>query len=650
MLSELMLIITEQALAYLFIILFIVAGKYFLKRTGLYLPGLESSYGHAFYSLLFGALFIVCSYSLFVAKGITINMLMIPLFLLLVKKKERGMRVIKVAIPYLEIFVMVFIGVIILHLLPESEYKQNDSFYYLKIAESLNRTGQENTYHYYNVYNDLFHGTEPYHYFELWCTAFITKLTGFFYTNILIHRFVVYSIFITAIVLGLYTIVFLLRKENIRWWHKPFCWSLVFFMPDLLMYFPDLSKLFISNLEGNFLERPNFRILYALLIPVVAENISGKPRVPFICFWLLIIAIVSFKFTLLVIPALLLAGMYLSIIKKHRSAFQYIWYALGFAGCFGLFYFFTGISQMPTLYTTSLADVIDETRSHWKFILYSIVASIGYLLVVAAIFLVPFFKLKKDALQMFSFFRSNFLLVMIALLGVLAARILFIKDNAYQFLFAAHIIVFLLIWVVGVIAVKKAQPAIWLFAAFLFSVPVIIKLAVFKNAPDIFIQNGNHIYNGKKYSPTYLDSVATYFQDHPEAKGAYMADSNFYRQTYYSRRNPTVYFLPLTYIISKKVNHNIELCISDSACIITGTENPVHIDYLRSAVQRSLFYQYQKKHPLSDIKQVQKKFLKEYRISYLIATADVSLDFIGEDISIIYKDAITGEQFIILKP
>jgi len=217
MLAELPDILIDSVLAFLFVILFISVGSFFVKKSFLSLPGIGNKYGFAFYSLVFGLLIIISIYSLIVAKGITINVLVIPLLLVLVKTSRNTVIPKHGTIPYLETGVIVLLSVAVLHFLPESEYKQNDSLYYLKIAESLNRTGQENTHHYYNRYSDVFHGTDPYHYFEIWCTAFCTWITSLFRNSIDVHRYVVQSVFVTAIILGSYNLISSIIRVKLKY-------------------------------------------------------------------------------------------------------------------------------------------------------------------------------------------------------------------------------------------------------------------------------------------------------------------------------------------------------------------------------------------------------------------------------------------------
>src|SRR5688500_14104379 len=103
-------------------------------------------------------------------------------------------------------------------------------------------------------------------------------------------------------------------------------------MQDLLTYFPELSEYFSSNLEGNYLERHNFRILYVLLIPVIAENLSEKPRLKIISFWMVLLGICSFKFAVLLIPATVLFVLHRQFVRRLSDA----WHLLGVVGVFSV--------------------------------------------------------------------------------------------------------------------------------------------------------------------------------------------------------------------------------------------------------------------------------------------------------------------------
>lgn len=633
---------------------FCFIGKWFLKVWSFAEAISKSSTSLVFKHFITGLLVTVTLYSIIVAKGVTINILLVPLLILLSKKKDTVEAVNDSKNTYhfsfIELAFIAFISICVLHLFPESEYKQADAFFYLKISESLNITEQENISHYYNSINPIFHGVEPYHYFELWITSSIIRITESFFSSILVERFVTHAILMTGIIAGLYDLLHQIFKRKISAVEKIFCWSLVFFSPDMLNFFPFLYKVFISNFEGNFLERPNFRIIYLLLIPIIKELAVEKKFTLKAFAWLFILSVVSFQCTVVILPALILYLLYCKhILKQEISKFYWLYIGI-FIIAFAAFYYFFGVKKLPSLYNTNLHSFIISTIKGWKFISYSIVTSFLYLLLLTAIFIVPFYIFNsgksiiiKPLLQQLS------PLIIMGIVGLLLARILYLKDNSYQFLFIAHIIISLFVWLLIAKFLQSKSAGYWIGASLFFSILCFVKVAAQPEVlVDTFVQNGNFIYGGKKYSENYIKEVKKYFQSNKKILGGYICDSSFYKDIYYSRRNPNVYFLPITYIVSKEVNRNIELCLSDSASINIGATAKIDKEYLENAVQRSIFYQYQKQHPALTLEQVRLAFIKKHSLAYLIVTSNnIVGPLIQQEVKREILDPLTGERFLI---
>ena len=143
----------------------------------------DNDYAGVFYRMLTGIITIVVVYAICKTSFKTINILIIPAAIFFLRKKKAGAgisRIFPVPAPRLiaEAFFLCVLFCLLFNFLPESEYKQKDSFFYLKIAETLNSTGQENLHHYYNLLDVRYHGVETYHYTELWLNAFQLNFTG----------------------------------------------------------------------------------------------------------------------------------------------------------------------------------------------------------------------------------------------------------------------------------------------------------------------------------------------------------------------------------------------------------------------------------------------------------------------------------------
>ena len=558
--NNLLQIVVEFALVYLFFLLCVGVGKLLLQLKWFNsFPVPLSTYGRVFWYFFAGLFLLISVYSIVVTTGRTVNIFILPLLYYILKGVNNSeQETIKLSpennrLPWLEVAFVSLLSVVILHLFPESEYKQADSFFYLKIAESLNATGQENISHYNNVYNSAFHGMEPYHYFEMWITAFIIRLTDLFLPSIVVQRFVTYGVLLTGTITGLYWLAENYIKQKLDVAHKIFCWSLLFVLPNILNYFPGLYKLFISDFEGNFLERPNFRIIYLVLIPLVVSfferNALGKMQT----FLMLLLCVISFKCAVVIIPSLFLYGIILML--KKDDAHKVIWLPLFiFCGGFAALYFLFRVDNVSSLYVNDLHNFFGDTVRGYKFILYSVLTSSVYVIGLIILFLLPLLAtLKTDVyVQVKLMAKKLQLLLITAAVSLVVARILYLKDNAYQFLFVMHIIVTLFIWLVylAVLSVEKKKNLFLLSSLFL-SMFFVLK-PVISNEPRVntFVQNGSYVYGGTKYSAEYIKDVKAYFKANKRVTGGYMADTNFYKNTYYSRRNPNVYFLPVTYIVA----------------------------------------------------------------------------------------------------
>lgn len=656
MLPKFIEILIEFGLVFTLFAGFCFIGRWFLNIWGGAEAILKSSVSSIFNRFVIGLLVAVTLYSIVIAKGVTINILLIPLLFFLLKKRDK-VEVVKAGksayqFPFNELAFIAFVCICILHLFPESEYKQADAFFYLKISESLNITGQENISHYYNILNPIFHGVEPYHYFELWITSFIIRITGGFFSSILVERFVTHGILMTGIITGLYYLLEQMFNRKISAVEKLFCWSLTFFLPNILNFFPFLYKVFITDFEGNFLERPNFRMIYLLLIPIIKELAVEKKFTIKAFAWLLILSIVSFKCTVVIIPSLILYALYCRyVLKQHMFSFYWL-YLLIFIIAFTSFYYFFGVKKLPSLYNTNLPVFIITTIEGWKFISYSIVTSLLYLLLLATIFIIPFYIFNRSRLSAIKHLLQQLSpLIFMGIMGLLLARILYLKDNSYQFLFIAHIIVSLFVWLLIAKFLQNSSSKYWIAASLFLSVLCFIKVAAQPEAlVDTFAQNGNFIYEGKNYSQDYIKEVKKYYKPNKKIIGGYLCDSSFYKTIYYSRRNPNVYFLPITYIVSKEVNGNIELCLSDSASINIETTNKINKEYLDNAVRRSLFYQFQKQHSSLTLEQVRLAFIKQYSLAYLIVTPNNIVDpGIKQKVIREIIDPSTGERFLFFR-
>jgi hypothetical protein len=244
------------------------------------------------------------------------------------------------------------------------------------------------------------------------------------------------------------------------------------------------------------------------------------------------------------------------------------------------------------------------------------------------------------------------LLLLIAVIGLVIARVFYLKDNAYQFLFVAHIVATVFIWIVY-LKMWEDKSQHWqalVFAGFL-SLFWFVKAIVYNEQwLNIFKQTAPYAYNGTGYNVRYIDSVASYIKTNKSVVGGFVCDSIYYNNLYYSQKNPNVYFLPITYLVAEKYNNNFEFCLSNPSLIIGHEQNRVYKDYLTNAVQRSFFNHFLQTSHIDNYDQGLQSFINTYQIDYLIFTKYAAIpSYILPKVKKQYSDPSTGEKFLVLQ-
>ncbi|TAL60415.1 MAG: hypothetical protein EPN85_07290, partial [Bacteroidetes bacterium] len=195
-----------------------------------------------------GTVCAVLFYSAFHTGLVTINFgfLILLSFLLFVNKNMSNYRQ-ETHARFKEMNTSIYLRVFVLSLLisffnviyPLPGSIQNDVLFYTKVAECLDRVGYENMYHEYNDLMDIFNGTFPYHYFELWMGSILFKCLGGFFTNIIIFKYVCYTTLKVFSVLGLLMLI-----ENFK---RIISWTDIF----LVSVFSLFNFLYITEIGTN---------------------------------------------------------------------------------------------------------------------------------------------------------------------------------------------------------------------------------------------------------------------------------------------------------------------------------------------------------------------------------------------------------------
>lgn len=654
-------VLLQAAFSIFFCLLFYTIGKLLLA---VFLPGdgnERNGYADIFYAMLSGMMAVVVLYSTIFSAFRTINILLPAAFFCLKGKMPVRPKVdlaggtvmrtmARLALPAIGF-------VLLINFLPESEYKQKDSFFYLKISEALTLTGQENANNYYNTLDGAYHGVEWYHYFELWLNAFLLRITHYWLPNIQAFRIVCYSVLSVVFLNGLFHVYEVITGQKIRIAGLLFCIAFLFFMPDIFSLLPAvIRRLMTFNFENNYLERPNFRIIYLFFLPVLTR-LWQKKYDEGLFFFLLCLCIVHPAVFLGLVPAIFL----LSVTGwKHASgrSFAYrkgLYIFFLFVALYGIFYLVFRTKGVPAMYHTDFHDAIVFYKRSYRYVILTIFSSLLYcaLLAGAAVVLFRYLGGTESREQVIKNRGLTTFFVALTACCIVVARVLGYLENLYQVAYTAYIVVSLFIFILFALVVKRGR---------LYALPVIILTlagyAIFKTATfhtqgrSIFYHGGGGGYGGVTYSAGYLAQVNAFMKEAGSCAGGYLADSSYYRPLYYSNRNPAVYHLPLTYIIANNVTSNIDYCLSDQNDILyDGTGALQHNVYLGNGIDRSYYHWFKKRLCAGQPNNAcATAFALQHRLKYLILTRGIAIDSaLSNHTSQVFTDSNTGERFLVLR-
>ncbi len=657
-------LLLQSGLSFCFCLLLWLAGSFVLSFVQLGDDGEENDYTGIFYRMLCGILVLVLLYSVYKTSFKTVYVLLLPAAFFYIRIKKPGLRLSLSAknVPWkrlAELFLLCGMFCLLYNFLPESEYKQKDSFFYLKIAESLNRTGQENLHQYYNLLDTRYHGVEPYHYLELWLGALLLNVTEKLLPNIQSFRIVMYTLLSVTFITGLFHLYRVVTGAGPGIAGKLVCFSFIFFMPDLYPYFPAVvNRYLVFNFENNFLERPNERVVYLFLLPVITGLFRQKFDRPFL-FFLLCLCLVHPLVYMVLVPVALSCFILYCVSGAFRRGMVLpqgglAVFFLVLALC-PVFYFLFSPKGVAVPYHTNIQAALLFYKRSYKYVALTIATSLLYagLLCSLAWLMFRFF----GAIAYRSFLKENKPFVLFAIIvtgcSIVMARAFDFMENAYQLAYTGYIMASVFIFCLLVLLSRRGLLLTGL-VLFLFLGGYAVskyrdRQAAFVN---IFLQNGRKCYGGTPYSAVYLDRVMAFMKTAGAAAGAYVADSGYYRDLYYSNHNPVVYHLPVTYIISNNVMSNIDYCASDTDAVYYGTTGEGGRNaYLANGIARSFFHNgFMPGGTGLSFDERLGRFIDVGHLHYLVVTKDIYISTVLlRRVSQSFTDESTGERFLILK-
>jgi hypothetical protein len=441
--------------------LFRAIGLLLLHLAGKGYPEDRRGYLGQFYPLFHGITFCVSLYAVIRAHFVTIHVLILGVYVVWffggVWRKARmgegaragravgvGDGVGAVFFRGREVLFACLLFTAVFNFLPDAENTQNDSFFYLKIAESLNSTGQENVHTYNNVFDPAFHGVEPYHYVEMWLTALLLPVTRWIIPGIETFRFVMFTILSVCMLYGLWGTYEILSGRRADRWARWFSFAFLFFLPDVLRYVPFLQRYVLYSFENNYLERFNFRTVYLYLLPFLLSARKGMGSFESILYFVCL-SVASYLCFLVLFPSALVIVLF-GLVRQGGDTRRSFLQLGALSGCTGLFFwlFYNHFSNTVVggFYRSSPRELILFVRSHWIFILFSIASSLAYILALGGLY-TGYFWLKRRREAIRFCMENNKLLTgvgVMVVIGITMARVLAYQDNAYQIAFLAYML------------------------------------------------------------------------------------------------------------------------------------------------------------------------------------------------------------------
>ena len=516
----------------------------------------------------------------------------------------------------------------------------NDIIFYTKIAENLNKTGLENTFHYYNDNN--FNGTNPYHYFELWLGSLFFPLLEEMFPNIIIFKYLIYSILKTVLILGLLSIIETIKKVTYI--------DVLFAVFLTFVSFIFLTEIGSNSwvLYGHFWLRPNLIMYFLFLIPALIYFKSKNYRNAFFFLMCLpVVSIVTAPATIAGIVSILLSLAFFNG-NNRKPYYKMLLLTLFLMVYLFLFYHLTGVkAEVLKTDDKNLWELILHNLNIWKAIVGTTFSLGLRVIILLALPLLLIFLLLKNGR---SILQDNFRLITIAIAitfsGIIVFQLTTSIDNTYQFPYIGYALCYLINFYMICILVysfnktyKKA-----LFLTFL------IPLASFTFIDHLnfnfkFDSLKKYNLNRHEVSDSFSGTIETYLFENPSAKGGFILSKNDIAKMTVGQRHSLSY-LPGNYISYLSSNTHLTSLTDPDILYLNIDESMRHFTKVKSFNEQLEFYRrfHSSNLPYPEFLQ---QYLKSHHYNFIIAGDDIDLSFLSIDKSI--KDTVKEHQFIILQ-
>ncbi|TAE73113.1 MAG: hypothetical protein EAZ85_08025 [Bacteroidetes bacterium] len=505
-----------------------------------------------------------------------------------------------------------------------------DAIFYSKVSEYIYLTGNENIFVEGNLVSNEYTGVFPYHYFELWLTAFFSNLFGLSY--IICYETTLKSYLIIVCIFSFLSCIEQIKKiiitDIILVISFAFVGGIYFVFFDILYFIKQYSSIHLFPMASN-MGLSKIVFMATLFTTIVLVGIKNKLH--FVIFPVITLALVNFLsipgiFSGLVL-VLLCNEFYHFGIDKKTSRLQ-ILYIFSFFFCIMFFYwFFSPVINITS--NLSLLDIIKQNLSDFKskinYIIGLVISHIAYyLLFLPFIFLCfdnIFKQIKKKQIQFLVLF--FFLLFLNA--NIISSLLTGVTD--YPQIYTNNLSAFL--YIIPLLLLLIVQKKAYIYYGYIV---FITSIAIYHN-PFSSIDK-------TYYTKEYLDTIKTKIQKiknplgvsiYTEVKGkqgpathnslgAYLK----LMQPYFNTINAGTYLMPQSDEKSQK--------------------------HITDRLKNSVFVRYAKQTKQNNFDELLISFIKKNKIEYIIIEKITKIPIsLNSYIDEIITDTKSGEKFIILK-
>lgn len=617
----------------------------------------ETPYYNFFIESLTGFIAIVTVYSIVIFGVYTLNILSVMFFVCfvinkkLIRKEEMHYRFVAYDFSKLGfVFVIPFVSLLLLQLMPANESIQSDMSFYCRISESFSFIKKENFFHFFNGQNAEFDGTVPYHYNEFYFASLLFKLfswTG--YSDMIIFKHLMYNSLKSIVFVGLLAFAEKFKKPGI-----------IEFLLIVLLASIDFVSITDYDqksypLYTSMWMRPNFTVYYLFLIGIFNFLFDKNYVAASVMGFLFIIS------NAVVAPPLLVTSggiqLYILIRKKanRRLATHILLGTLVVTVSIAAFYKITGAGPNASgAYSLSPLQMFYKTIGIWKAIAGYVLSLSARVILLLFIACLPVMVLGKTAFV--NYMKSNLLFVcfviMLPLSGIIIFQSLAYLDNMYQFPYVGYTACYLL-FIFNVFYVLPKESPLAKKAISVGITSVLIVAGIYSKSKELnnklvfsepLVKNDLLLF-GLSYAA--IEQLTEHFNKNSALKGATVLNGFDIKEQYMGYRQSLTAQLGY-YLMYLQNNTNIEL-LTDPAVLYPDTDFTSK-DYTKAKGFNQLTRFYTNYVDDSSYIYNLKNYIDLNKIDYLVLSKREKADSL-KGLSIIsrIRDLSTGHQFLFLK-